>query len=115
MYVEKVVQHPKYIKELSTREPGVDLCPFQELKYVGGPDELQDRAKHLEVGPLSASGEEGPVTSRRNTTERIFGPCLGSNRCSRRLRLRQRRSTQQRSEQVLFNRRRRLCIVLLRR
>jgi hypothetical protein len=60
----------------------VDFRPFKELEHVGRRDELQDGTEHLKRrGSVFAGGEEGPVVSRRNATERIFRPCLGSNRC----------------------------------
>lgn len=63
----------------------MDLRPFKELENVGGRDELQDRTEHLKGRrPVFAGGEEGPVVSRRNASERIFRPCLESNRCRRR-------------------------------
>ena len=90
MYVEQIVQYPTQIKELSLQEPRVDLRPFKKLEHVGRRDELQDGTEHLKGrGPVFAGGEEGPIVSRRNATERIFRACLGSNRTCRRRRLRQ--------------------------
>jgi hypothetical protein len=65
----------------------MDLRPFKELEHVGRRNELQDGTEHLKGrGPVFAGGEEGPDVSRRNATEHIFRPCLGSNRCRRRRR-----------------------------
>jgi hypothetical protein len=63
----------------------MDLRPFKELEHVGRRNILQDGTEYLKGrGPVFAGGEEGPVVSRRNATERIFRPCLGRNRCRRR-------------------------------
>ena len=87
MYVEKIVQYPKQIEELSLQESSVDLRAFKELEHIRRRDELQDGAEHLKSrGPVVAGGEEGPVVSHCIATECIFRPCLGNNRCRCRLR-----------------------------
>jgi hypothetical protein len=42
MDVEKVVHHPKQIKELRTPEPGMSLHPLQELRDFWAHHEIQD-------------------------------------------------------------------------
>ena len=55
MYVEKIVQNPTWIKQLSLQESSVNLRPFQELKPVGGRDEVQDGTEYERLGEMVRS------------------------------------------------------------
>lgn len=82
------------------------LCLFQELKHVRGRDKPHDGAEHPANRRLFV-GEDGSVTSHRNTTKYIRGPSLANDRCRRCRRCRCRRCLRstERLEQFFFRKR----------